>query len=44
MPQVCAQQALALEADLLGDALRGDVVRIGDELEPLEPQLVEPEA
>jgi hypothetical protein len=44
MPQVSAQHALALEADFLGNALRGDVVRIGDQLEPLELRLVEPEA
>ncbi len=36
-----AQHALALEADLLGDALGRDVVRIGDEIDALQLELVE---
>ena len=39
--EVRAEDALALEADLLRAALRGDVVRVGDQLEPLELELVE---
>jgi len=41
MPKVVAQDALALEADLLGDALRGAVVGIGDEVDALQPELIE---
>ena len=42
VPEVRAQDAFALEADLLGDALRRDVVRIGHQIDPLELELVEP--
>ena len=36
-----AKDAFALEPDLLGDALGRDVVRIGDEIETLELEVVE---
>ncbi len=36
-----AKHALAREADLLGDALRRDVVRVRDELQTLELEFVE---
>ena len=41
MAEMRTQDALTLEADLLGHTLRGDVVRIGDEVQPLQPALVE---
>ena len=41
MPEVRAEDALAQETDLLGDALRRDVVGIGDEIDALELELVE---
>ena len=41
MAQVCAQNALALESDLLGDALRGDVVRVGRELHALQLEILQ---
>lgn len=36
-----AQYAFTLESDLLRNALRGVVVRICDQLEPLEPEVLE---
>ena len=42
--EVRAQNALAAEADLLGHALGGEVVGVGDQLEPAEPELLEAEA
>ena len=41
MAEMRAKDAFPLEADLLGHALRRDVVGIGDQLEALELQLVE---
>ena len=42
MPQVGTKDALALETDLFGNTLRGDVVGIGDEVDALKPKVVEP--
>ena len=41
MSQVRAQDAFALEPDLLGHALRSKVVGVGDEIDSLNRQLVE---
>ena len=41
MSQVRAQHSFALETDLLRNALGREVVRIGDQLEPLQPQVFE---
>ena len=41
VPQVRTEDALAPEPDLLGDALRGHVVGIGEQLDPLELELLE---
>src|SRR5437016_2826074 len=41
MEQVGAQHALALESDLLSNPLRSAVVRVGDQLEPLESEIFE---
>ncbi len=41
MHEVRAEHALAPEPDLLGDALRRDVVRIGDEIDALQLEIVE---
>ena len=38
-----AKNALSPKPDLLGNTLRRDVVGVGDELEPLELELVEGE-
>ena len=35
---MCAKDTLALKAHLLGDALGGNVLRIGDEVDALEPK------
>ena len=44
MDEVRAENALAAEADLLGDALGGVVVGVGDQVEPAQPEIVEAEA
>jgi hypothetical protein len=41
MHEMRAHHALALEADLLGDTLRPDVVGVRDELEPADAELVD---
>src|SRR2546421_12539748 len=41
MEQVGAQNTLALEPDLLSNPLRSAVVRVGDQLEPLESEIFE---
>jgi len=41
MAEMRAKDAFPLETNLLGDALRGEVLGIGDQLEALELQLVE---
>jgi len=41
MKEVGAQHTFAPEADLLRNTLRSVVVRIGDQLEPLQPEVVE---
>src|SRR5438128_2780433 len=41
MEQVGAQHPFALEPNLLRDALRTTVVRVGDQLEPLESEIFE---
>ena len=38
---MCAQDTLALKAHLLCDALGGNVLRIGDEVDALEPKVHE---
>jgi hypothetical protein len=40
-PQVGPQDAFALEADLLRHALRGEVVKVRDQLEPFELEIFE---
>ncbi|MBM2824006.1 MAG: hypothetical protein HW413_2752, partial [Thermoleophilia bacterium] len=41
MAKMCAQDSLPPKAHLLGYSLGGDVVRVGDEVEALERELVE---
>jgi hypothetical protein len=41
MSEMGAKDAFALEPDSLGNTLRRDVVRIGDEIDPLDLEIVE---
>jgi len=41
MPQVRPQDTLPLKANLLRDPLGGEVLDVGDQVEPLEVELVE---
>ena len=41
MAEMCTQDALSLEPDLLGDALGRDVVGIGDELDTRQLEFLE---
>jgi hypothetical protein len=41
MAQVRSQDSLPLEADLLRDALGGEVLDVGQQVKPLEVELVE---